>query len=365
MNRNHPPSTGLIGTPNANQKDDWMTSTGKTIEIPDWKELKKLVKIDEPNPRHQLEYNYCLANHCVDEEDSIMTIPGEWTWDDVKCKQLIYEPPHIDNCVISEEVINATCKDTRKSPLSFVVDMLQSNNDKTTSWIATNTFSTHIPFCNFYLTADYLKYSCHLDCCYGGCKEAPEELCEENDCEKLDEDEDPNKPRVDDECSLTHTGDSICPDRSVVKILHTRGAESHGYTPEASQIIHNIRFVEDTDTVQLRVNNPFDHTTNIWVKHEVHSSVDGFLNDKCDVVPGAENCVESGEPIEIACHNHEDKGFSFALVSVYFSSESFTPSENKVDQCCKDDDGNVADASHGVVEVTFEIICGCPASEAQ
>jgi len=63
----HPDLVGLLGTPNADTTDDWMTSDGTTIDMPTSETWLKLNGTE-----------YCFDNHCVDDFSESMFDSQTW-----------------------------------------------------------------------------------------------------------------------------------------------------------------------------------------------------------------------------------------------------------------------------------------------
>ena len=218
---------------------------------------------------------------------------------------------------------------------------------------------------------DFLRRACELDCCVGGCSETPK-VIDEN-FTKLGEDptQTPieivpqhNDCRTDPE-TFEDTGDSVCPDseESIVKILHSEGTDDLDGQPEANDIIYGLETNITPDerskgkTVRFRVNNPFLSKSNIYIKHDVNVGR-GFMDAYCEpMMETKSGCDDSARLIEIGCFDRDS--FSFALVTVYFSSAGFPETDAKVDKCCHADQEN-APRDENVVKYTFEIFCDCP-----
>lgn len=99
-------SVGLLGTPNANIRDDWMAPDGQSILIPD-------------TNREEASFNYCLDNWCVSQDASIVTYEDGLTYEDYKCEPQDFVDFDIDTCENKEEII-AQCAD---SPQVIVCQM--------------------------------------------------------------------------------------------------------------------------------------------------------------------------------------------------------------------------------------------------
>lgn len=309
---------GLLGTPNGNTADDWMTAFGETLEI----EMKKL--------REKAALEYCVDNWCVSQLDSIMTPTGGQTYNDVKCAEEEYVDfdIHDPGCVLSPENIIKSCEN--EPPL--------------------------------------LKFACEVDCCVGGCDDIPEvteELIRVRTLSNDDRDIQYSVPNHRD-CSDTgflNTGETVCPrgSGSAVELLHSSGSIS---LPEDATVIYGIEMnTEPHDdirgkTVQFKVNNFLEDRANIYIKHE-KSVFTNFLDPVCETFDAkVGGCDSAPQIVEAACYNY-DGITPFALVTVYVQSGEIDSSETAVDKCCDER----ALMNSGVAEFTFKIQCECP-SEA-
>ena len=301
---------GLLGTPNGNQQDDWMTPDGTTLPLE-----------HTGADRHENMHEYCVDNWCVSQEDSIMTYHGDTTYADHKCEQEDHIDWHDDeNCVLSGDQIYLACRDQ----------------------------------------PPHIRYACELDCCLGGCgtiEEVTEDVIDvirnEEESPSTNFEYDGDEACVKDE--LEDTSSTICPGGDdLVKLLKTTGD-----TPlsEDDDIFYDISFGED-DTVTFKINNPFGAAANVFVKHDKPATVSGFLDPVCE---GEElrpvDCNNDFE-VTVACLDYPDVE-PFALVNVYFASVAVSPLNDQatIDRCCDPDEYAPA---VGVVEYTFEIPCGCP-----
>lgn len=80
---------GLLGTPNGNPFDDWMTRSGETVALPS----SRNDRLFEPA------YNYCTSNWCITaEEDSLFTYEEGTTFSDFnECDAPFGNPPNFDD----------------------------------------------------------------------------------------------------------------------------------------------------------------------------------------------------------------------------------------------------------------------------
>jgi len=295
-------TVGLFGTPDGNPNNEWMKPNG--IEIP-----------MAGDDAHKLEMDYCLDNWCVSQEESIMTYHGDTTYADHKC----HDEPHKDTwdgCVLNVEKVNEVC--------------------------------SQVPF--------RMKYACEEDCCVGGCDQIKDVM---PDFERKEDK--PEDPKSADECGdLEDTADTVCPstEGGVVKLLKTTGTAT---IPDGGDVFHSIIMDPDpgdngSSTVRFKVNNPFDSSAHVYVKHDVNV-LSGFTNSVCDgFVLDTAGCDTSNE-IEVACK--EFPGVEpFAVVNVYFASVGLDDSNDaEIDKCC---DAADYEPGTGIVEYTFQIECICP-----
>lgn len=303
---------GLMGTPNGNWADDWMTVEGD------------MVPIEAPNNDwHKAVYEYC-QEWCVEQEDSLMKEHNGETWEDIGCPHTPYTDITSDSCVLSEDKILTACAD--------------------------------VP--------DHITNACHVDCCYNGCGAIPETVEEIEDIKPLGDDDgggdiviepEVNAEEACDESAVLGTGSAdVCPGSDIVSLLNTNG--NTALPPRA--IFYGITVdTGDEDigaTVKFKVANPFDESAYVYVKHEKRSpESEGFPDEHCVGLPDVGVC--SGEEIEVACHEYGDND-PFALVELFFVSPGVAASDTEVDKCCQPETG----LEGGVVGYTFEIKCTCP-----
>jgi len=299
-------TVGLLGTPNGNTQDDWMTPEGETLEL-----------LHTGHNRHENTINYCVDNWCVTQEDSLMTYHGNTTYADYKCgnEEHIDWDEDNDNCVLSAEQILYSCRD--EPPQT--------------------------------------KYACQMDCCLGGCDTISDVITNDG-VEKetvYDYTGDSCREKVIEDGT---TGSTICPNADIVSLLKTKGDEA---LPEGADIFYDISFGEGT--VSFKVNNPFEASASTYVKHD-KKVLNGFLDPHCDAEVLTEtNCADNFS-VEVACLDYEDID-SFALVSVYFASVAVSPvgEQATIDKCCEPEEFAPA---YGIVEYTFEVKCGCPGASS-
>jgi len=304
---------GLLGSPDGDSQNDWMDADGNVVQI---------------ESGHQIAYDYCQY-WCVEQEDSIMAFPGDWTWENVKCQHLEYREVDINDpqCVLSADVIIESCAEVPEA----------------------------------------LRYACELDCCMGGCGDLPDdifigEVLGEEDIQY----EIPNHDQCSDKDGFLNTGETVCPGspESIVSVIQILGS-SDSDLPGASEIIYGI--VPDIEpnenvegmNVRFRVNNPFGSNADIYVQHDKNVFIDGLMEPECAPLLDVESgCDTSGQKIEVACRNRNHD--PFALVHVYFTSSEFASTDTEVDQCCKPE--TESSNSGGVIKYTFAIQCECPST---
>jgi len=297
-------TVGLLGTPNSNTADDWMTPDGTTLPLQ-----------HTGDNRHEDMYEYCVENWCVSQEDSIMTYHGDTTYADHKCEA----EDHLDwkendeNCVLSADQIFVACID---QPPQF-------------------------------------RYACEMDCCLGGCATIEDTI---NDIIINDEKE----PEVlfdydgDEACvkdDLENTSSIVCPNTDIIKLLETKGDEP---LPD-DDIFYDITF--GADTVSFKINNPFGASANVFVKHDREAMGD-FVAPACEGEELRPVDCDNDFSITAKCLDYTDVE-PFALVTVYFASVDVSPLNEQpiIDQCCEPE---VYAPAVGIAEYTFEVPCGCP-----
>jgi hypothetical protein len=307
-------SKGLLGTPDGDTSNDFINADGENIgihnNVGDW---------------HLTLINYCYQNHCVQQDDSILTPPAGMTFEDIKCEHVDFVPFDYDECVLTPEQISSAC--SHYAPL--------------------------------------LIGGCEEDCCRGGCGQIPEVIDEIVKVKTLSEDEDeilydlirtPESTCEDED--LSGTAEDVCPGFDVVKLLHSTG----GVALPAGDVFYDITMDAGDDvlgrTVKFKVNNVFEGTADVYVKYEKSVLSHQFLDPKCDpMLKTPSGCNENAVELEVACHDYEGIS-SFALVEVYFAAPGIS-GDATVEQCCLDgteDDRDIASA----VKYSFEIQCACP-----
>jgi len=301
---------GLLGTPDGNTTNEWMDGDNAVLEM----------FVDQDNAkRHAKMMDYCLSNWCVDEQDNMMAFHGDTTFEDYACKANPNATISNHTCVINVEAISVACAGY----------------------------------------PDNAKYACEIDCCMGGCAEIDEPL---DDLKTNNSTKAPAAAPIGEACEeLTGTSDQVCPSTpgGVVKLLHTVGTTA---IPDGSDVFHSIVQDSDSDsgdtTVRFKVNNPFDFTTHVYVKHDV-SVLTTFTNSVCDGYEMA-GCGASDE-IEVVCKKFPGVE-PFALVNVYFSSFAFDFDDNaELDECCNSEE----EPDKNRVAYTFQIECTCPDDNTQ
>ena len=265
-------TVGLLGTPNGNRNDDWMTKKGITLPLQ-----------HQGNNRHENMIEYCVDNWCVSQEESIMTYHGDTTYADHKCK----EEEHIDwregneNCVLSADQIEFACKD-------MPPDMM---------------------------------YACQIDCCLGGCNQIQEVTYVINDVIVNKENRPDTVYEYDgdsscEEAEMQDTSSSVCPDADIVKLLKTTGNEP---LPEDANILYDITF-GDEGTVEFKINNPFEAAATVFIRHDKQTSIDNFIDPTDDgQALTAAPCLDDFS-VEVACKDYVGID-PFAVVHVYFASQ--------------------------------------------
>ena len=323
-----PASTGLMGSPDGNSRNDIIDKNGNPITIGPPRRGENW---------HKVLVDYCYDEHCVDQKDNIMTPHYGGTFEDIKCRNKEYEEDHHisdKDCVLTVDNILEACDDT----------------------------------------PEIMKGGCHIDCCMGGCNQIQEirKELEDNMPDKFNGDEDPNVIGFDDaieppppackEDALVLTSDDVCPssDTEVVKLLHTSGTQA---LPEGSDVLFGIKMDsggdEDGRTVKIRVNNPFKEQADIFVQYEKSVMGHAYQDPKCrefESVPAG--CNDEAVEIEVACNDYENIA-PFALVNVYFASRELEGT-TEINKCCNAPDYR----DEGVVKYTFEVQCACPDNQA-
>lgn len=310
---------GLLGTPNGNTRDDFLDADGKIIGIH-----------NHANNWHKTLIDYCYNNHCVTHDDLLLTPPKGQSFDDIKCEHVDYVPfdPENFSCVLTPDQIHDAC--------------------------------SHLP--------PLAIRACELDCCEGGCGELPEVIEEIVDVKTLSEEKedilyDDPKPRAEAcvEDALQATSDTVCPSTrtEVVQLLSTSGSMK---LPD-KDIFYGIKMDAGGDevgrTVKFKVNNPFENSSDIYVKYGESVFGHAFMDPKCDPFVGTKSgCDTDAVEIEVACHDYENVA-PFALVQVYFASTSIEGT-TEIDRCCLEGDEYHQDK--GIVMYSFEIQCACPAT---
>lgn len=292
---------GLLGTPNGNRFDDWMDVNGNTIPLRHWDQTA--------------EYEYCLENWCVTQDESLMSYHGDTAFEDHKCEHVdsIDWREENENCVLSADQIEFQCKDMPPG----------------------------------------MKHGCQVDCCFGGCGYVTETVEAIENITTLSTREEDVLYQFEACTNTTKRGTSItvCPESEVVKLLKTKGDQA---LPEGD-IFYDINFGDDT--VAFRVNNPFGAAATVFVKHDKKAR-NNFMDPVCEGEELTAAGCDDDFRVEVACHDYDNVA-SFAIASVYFASIAVDPLNEQatIDQCCEPEEFAPA---VGVVEYTFEIKCGCP-----
>jgi hypothetical protein len=293
-------TVGLLGTPNGNTADDWMTRDGTSLPV--------------TTHSHDLMWHYCVDNWCVAQGESIMSYHGDTTYEDHSCEGEEVVDYHDDeNCILSADQVYLACRD---EPL-------------------------------------HIRYACEIDCCLGGCDYLPPLIT--NDDEK--EPETNFEYNGDEACveyELGDTSDMICENVAVVKLLRSNGDEP---LPEDADIFYDISFGDNRDTVSFKVNNPFGAAANVFVKHD-RQALEGFVAPECEGEELRPVECENNYEVTVACLDYPDVE-PFALVSIYYASVAVSPLNEQatIDPCCEPEEYAPA---VGIAEYTFEVLCGCP-----
>jgi len=314
---------GLLGTPDGNMHNDFFLQRDSGVGT----------HIDNTyNNWHKTLIEYCHDNQCVEQGESIFTPPHGQTFDDTKCENKEY---------IDFSVENDSCVLTARQIIDACVDM-----------------------------PPLVKHACELDCCLGGCNEIAETVEELTDLKELSAepkdilyDELKLPPAACEDETFQDTSSTVCPGTDVVKLLKTHGTEA---IPDESDIFYGIKVDSGDDniarTVKFRINNPFPEDAHVYVKYEKSVMDAAFQDPKCDTfIPVPAGCDNRAAELEVACKDY-DNITPFALVSVYFASESIS-GVTPIDRCCDAEDYEGMGTSYGIVEYTFEIECTCPETE--
>lgn len=311
-------TVGLLGSPDYNTQNDWMTPDGEVLE------LNNVGDTQEEYDENMIDY--CYENWCVEQGDSLMTYHGNHTYDNYKCEEEEYFD--INECALNIDKIEEHCADV---PLLMI-------------------------------------HSCEVDCCFGGCGDIDEVIEEIEDLIKLDDgggDTLIGVPNFDD-CvgdEFIDTSDSVCPfsPDPVVTLLGTSGDEP---LPDG-EIFYGINVHSEPtmdvghQTVRFKVNNPFPDTADVYVKYE-KAVLDDMSDPHCaKMLDTPSGCDKSAVDIEVFCRDFTGSD-PFALVEVYFVSEGVAFPDNDfvaVDQCCEPESYG---SDVGTVRYTFEVLCVCP-----
>lgn len=320
-------TVGLLGSPDGDTSNDWMQPDGTPIPL-------------DPSKNHGTSIAYCYDNWCVPQDKSLMTYPGDTTYEDWKCEEHDYkdytntETAEEEECEVGGKMIEKHCLDT----------------------------------------IDIYRHNCEYDCCHGGCSigdpEVPEgliaitlntdtEVPEVDIVDHRDCDGDDFKKTAKDVCPLTPGG--------VVELYHSsEGAPDIDVNKLFYGIIMDAEMHDDKNgkMVSFKINNHFDGG-NVYTKH-YESYLETFLDPACDATFNfAAGCPEDrkspSSDIEVACHEY-DGMTSFATFTVYMESADIK-NENKVDDCCLADNpkpDTVIEEEMGVHKYTYKIMCDCP-----
>jgi hypothetical protein len=174
-------------------------------------------------------------------------------------------------------------------------------------------------------------------------------------------------PLPEPECIMDYTVGSsgtVCgTGANVVTLEGTVGIFDQKPYQHGEGVIYGISFDSTKGTVTFDVANPFgaDAQTDIYVKYETGSSVQGYLEPTCAAMPDEAVCVEPTDvnKIEAYCR---DAGY--AIVYVYFATTDVlvTTGTAIINDCCYPADVASFDYSSGgnVIELAYKIDCSCP-----
>jgi len=334
-------SKGLMGSPDGVPANDFRTRDGEILDLNSTfaDALDANPEMDERLVWDLMMQGYCLNNWCVPEEDSLLTLPSGWTWDDVECKMTNYTEPEV--CLATDEEIIAKCSE---------------------------------------LSAE-LYHSCYIDCCAGGCGDEMDDIfkCDlpnPEDCKYGDDgttddrvigcvaDDPPNHRN------------SVCPEGSPspVTIVRQDGPD----LDDRTFILYNIELEQGTSEqqkIRFQVLNPFDKDATIYVKYDRRYEDSEFYDPKCDNIPNANpGCNIESQEFVVDCYEWDEaNSFPFALVEVFYANnEGLNLFNNNVavegaavDKCCLPK-GNLRDSGYdNVVSYTYAIACHCPQGNAE
>jgi len=311
-------ATGLLGSPDSNKANDWINPAGNILPI-----SKQHVKMDE----------YCVDNWCVSQNKSMMTYHGEKDYRDYKCEAEVHEP-------FDPEV---SCTYGAAKAVMYCNNLSSNTNGADVS-------------------------SCMYDCCLGICPtDIPFTKLNDSD----DDDDKPEFPVIlgcPPETVLEYNKNSVCPNAGdpIVKLLKQTGVQD---IPGDADIFYDIAFGTSpagdsavVNTVTFKINNPFPVKANVFVKHD-KQALTTFVEPTCVMNEDSHGCDANTEDITAVCHKYEGVA-PFALVQVYFVSEGVEDDGEQaiVDKCCNAE--TVLELGTGIVEYTFEVMCGCPETVA-
>jgi hypothetical protein len=169
-----------------------------------------------------------------------------------------------------------------------------------------------------------------------------------------------------DDCPMDYltvdTGTTACPSpQSIVTLTAIVGydglVDAHG-----EGVIYGIQLDESGSTVSFNVNNPFDDSADVFVKHESLGNVDGFLEPICEEEQALPPCLEADSILDntftVAC-----RSTGFAKVYVYFATSdptvlAFTGEDATIHDCCYPPAYDLS--TTGLVEFVYHIDCSCP-----
>jgi len=320
------PSTtiGLLGSPDGDPFNDWMNPNGTVIA-------------HDATKNHGTSIEYCHDNWCVPQGKSLMTYPGDTTYDDWKCEQHDYKDytnnqTAKEECVVGAKHIEHHCQDTH----------------------------------SFY------KTNCEYECCHGGpCIEKPvvdpDLILIKFNANQTVPDIIPDHRDCDGDI-FYKTAKEVCTDTSegIVELFH-----SSDNAPDifVDSLIYGIILDAEINNdkngkmVSFKINNSVDDA-NLYVKH-YESYMETFLDPACDATfDSTVGCPDIANPspdYEIACHEY-DGMTSFATFTVFVESPNIA-NDNKVDDCCLADNPNPNQDNEqmGVHQYSFKILCECPA----
>jgi hypothetical protein len=315
-------TVGLFGSPDGDKSNDWTTPDGTVIGPGDGTA-------------------YCYDNWCVSQLDSLMTYPGNTTYEDWKCEEHEYKDytnneTALEDCIVGHKTIIKKCKDELQ----------------------------------------FSRYACELDCCISGSCIGSEDptppFLRYKTNVSIPEFLIPDHRDCDEEV-FEKTANDVCPEtaESIIELYHSSDDAPTIDVTDINKMFYGIELnaeIHDDQTgkmVSFKINNEVPGA-NIFVKH-YKSYREHFLDPACDsMLDAVAGCpdvgVDPSPDIEVACHQY-DGMTSFATFTVYVESKDIANDE-KVDNCCLSEAGEGADRGDytGSYKYTFKMLCDCPGS---